>query len=282
MFLPAFCSPSPSGPPGDELIRDAGLSPQLLTDPSAQLNLIVDDVNVNSGATTQSLFGLNWNTGSLDALLDLKAGGASGNGLRADAWWNSRNGEVRYLDEEGAQYFSFGAINTFGSCLGMTLDVTGTGAGRMDNGINLNLPNLIGDISIDNVNVSGAATVWKGRMHYNMGLNLTFKPIGSDGTQGLRLNADWQIKNTGTDNTSVTFLDGTDTYSFDNIGGTITVTDATLDVTATSRVQLVLPSNIVSATDPSRIGAINMGGVNMGSVQFRNLQTYLSMEMWGH
>lgn len=249
---------------------------------AAQINLTVDDVNVNAVAATQSLFGLNWNTGSLDALLDLKAGGASGNGLRADAWWNSRNGEARYLDEEGAQYFAFGLINTYGSSLGMTLDVTGAGAGRTDNGINLNLPNMIGDLSIDNVNVSGAATIWKARTHYNMGLNLTFKPLGSDATQGLRLNADWQIKNTGTDNTSVTFLDGTDSYSFENIGGTIAVTDATLDVTGTNRVKLVLPSNIVSATDPSRIGAIKMGGVNMGSVEFRNFQTYLSVEMWGH
>lgn len=249
---------------------------------AAQINLIVDDVNVNTVAATQSLFGLNGNSGLLDARLDLKAGGATGNGLRADAWWNSRNGEVRYLDEEGAQYFSFGAINTYGSATGMTLDVTGAGAGRTDNGINLNLPNLIGDISIDNVNVSGAPTVWKGRLHYNMGLNLTFKPSGSDGTQGLRLNADWQIKNTGTDNTSVTFLDGTDSYSFENIGGTITITDATLDVTSSNRVKLVFPSNTVAATDPSRIGAIKMGGVTMGCVQFRNFQTYLSAEMWGH
>jgi len=249
---------------------------------ASQVNLTVDDVNVNAVAATQSLFGLNWNTGLVDAKLDLKAGGALNNGLRADAWWNSTGGEVRYLDEEGAQYFSFGAINTYGSSTGMTLDVTGAGAGRMDNGINLNLPNLIGDINIDNVNVSAAPTVWKGRMHYNMGLNLTFKPGGSDGTQGLRLNADWQIKNTGTDNTKVTFLDGTDNYSYENIGGTITITDATLDVTATNHVKLVFPTNIVSATDPSKIGSIKMGGVNMGSVQFRNFQTYLSAEMWGH
>lgn len=247
---------------------------------TASANIYAGNINLNGG--TRAL-GLMLDVGNFDAALSLRPGGSSADGLSGDLQWRSNNGYVRFYDEAGAQYLTWGAILNQGTAAGWNIDLTATG-------LRFNAPSVVGDFNIGSTTVNASGLAWASKVHYDMGLDLTLKPGGASG-QGLGLDSIWTINSPGT-TTSVEYSDGTDNYGFYAIGGKITSTGGSIDIvndndggflaSPTARLKFILPTNVTDASNISRIGSIRMGGADMGSMQFNNFKTYLAVDMWAH
>lgn len=187
-----------------------------------------------------------------------------------------------YLQQAQVNLVSSGTCGTLTNVTGLCVVLPTGNSNKLDV--------TIGNLAIlDNAATTAPAATdraWAGTV--NMDINNAWWLLqgqGSDGSQGLGLDGYIKFNNasglTFYDSNTAT-LDANRSYGFRQLTGSLTLNNASVDVTS-SGLTVKLPDLIsTNDADTLRFDSLEIGGNKLGAMQFRNFQSSLEFTIAGH
>lgn len=205
---------------------------------------------------------------------------ASGNG--GAALYYSDLTAALYLQQAQFNLVSAGTCGTLTNVTGLCVVLPSGNSNKLDI--------TIGNLAIlDNTaTVKPAATdrAWAGTV--NMDINEAWWLLqgqGSDGSQGLSVDGYIKFNNAS----GMTFydsntasLDANRSYGFRQLTGSVTLNDASIDVTSSGLTVKMPDIRSTNNADTLRFDSLEIGGSKLGAMQFRNFQSSLEFTIAGH